>query len=127
MGVTYSSHWFAVILVSWNEMDVWPHYGLTCTESNVHANIETCYLAFFDLFVAIVIGHPIRSTDKVSVVLLWNEKFVSWYARILVIENKSEIGFHYGCVIAHPDRLVNIINWFVRLLVDRFFGWHLFL
>ena len=99
MGVTYSSHWFAVILVSWNEMDVWPHYGLTCTESDVHANIETCYLAFFDLFVAIVIGHPIRSTNKVSVVLLWNEKFMPRHTRILVIEYVGEVRLHYWSVV----------------------------
>ena len=89
--VSHAALVFGVTLVPGYEMDVWPHDGLSGTSAHVHSDVESCDLAFLDLFVAVVVGHAVGPAQEVSIVLLWDEQSVSLYAGIPVIENESEI------------------------------------
>ena len=108
-------------------MNVGPHNGLSSRHTDVHANIEAIYLAFFDPFVSVIVCKSVGSAQEMCVVLFGYKEFVSWDAWISVIENKSEIRFHHRRVVAEPYAVLNPVNWFVGFLVDRFFRWHLFL
>jgi hypothetical protein len=71
VSVSYSALCLAVVVLPWNEMYVRPHYGLTCTYSNIHTNVESGYLTFFDLFIAIVISKTVRPAYEMRIVFFW--------------------------------------------------------
>ena len=75
--MSHSAYLFAIVFVSWYEMYVWPHYGLSCRYSHVHANVEAIYIAFFDLLIAVVVRHAVGPAHKVRIIFLGYEKFVS--------------------------------------------------
>ena len=89
--MSHSAYLFGITLVSWYEVYVRPHYGLSCWYSHVHADVESCYLARLDLLISVVVGHAVGPAHEMCVVLLGYEEFMPWYARISVIENESEI------------------------------------
>lgn len=91
MGMSHSAYLFGIALVPWYEVYVWPHNGLSCRYSHVHANVEAIYIAFFDLLIAVVVRHAVGFAHKVRIIFLGYEKFMSWHARISVIEYESEI------------------------------------
>ena len=89
--VSHSAYLFGITLMSRYEVYVRPHDGLSGWYSNTTTNVESIYLSRFDLSISVVVCHAVGPAHKVRIIFLGYEKFVSWHARISVIEYESEI------------------------------------
>ena len=95
-----SAFMVSITVTSWYEVYVRPHYCLSSTLTNVHADVVPVHLAFFYPLASAIICQLVCFTYIYWIIFLWNKKGVAFCARIFVSENANELVLKYGRVVA---------------------------